>query len=450
MMSRTPERPAATTWVIVACLNQPSATRRCLSALLRHTDGSWDLIVVTRGDDAVTTAYLEGLRDAARVRMTILVAPRCASLRAAWSRGLRSAQGDRVALLRNTVVVTDAWLRQLGALADVSPRVGMVGPMTNVAPGEQGAGPAPYDLGDLPALDAFAARWRADRRGHWRTVDALTTSCVLIKRSVLDGAGEGRSLSAGSLRPRRLAIRARRLGLEPAIALDLYVHDDVRRRTKGEPARPAPTMSFLEPVTAAARGRIRRVSLTMIVRDEEQNLPACLESVTGLFDELVLVDTGSTDRTVEIARSFGAKVFNFPWVGDFAAARNAALSHASGDYAFWLDADDRVEPEERDRLRLLFGCRMPRGIMPSGSTPTTGSSRRNATDFGCCSTVSVRPRPRTWSVAPATPIPLEAGQRSSTMFGCFRFAMTCAGPTASMSRSCPRSARRASPFAGRT
>ena len=92
----------------------------------------------------------------------------------------------------------------------------------------------------------------------------------------------------------------------------------------------------------------------MIVRDEEDNLSHCLESVAGLFDEIVIVDTGSTDRTVEIARSFGARVFDFVWVDDFAAARNAALARATGDYAFWLDADDVVDPPEREKLEALL------------------------------------------------------------------------------------------------
>ncbi|MBV8129996.1 MAG: glycosyltransferase [Planctomycetaceae bacterium] len=85
----------------------------------------------------------------------------------------------------------------------------------------------------------------------------------------------------------------------------------------------------------------------MIVKDKQDNLPHCLESVRGLFDETVVVDTGSTDRTVGIARSFGANVFDFAWIDDFAAARNEALAHATGDYAFWLDADDVVDPPER-------------------------------------------------------------------------------------------------------
>ena len=97
-----------------------------------------------------------------------------------------------------------------------------------------------------------------------------------------------------------------------------------------------------------------RVSLTMIVRDEEKNISNCLESVRGLFDEVVVVDTGSKDRSREIARDFGARVFDFVWVDDFASARNAALARATGEYAFWLDADDVVDPPEREKLQALL------------------------------------------------------------------------------------------------
>ncbi len=132
----------------------------------------------------------------------------------------------------------------------------------------------------------------------------------------------------------------------------------------------------------STRGEERpRITLTMIVRDEEENLPKCLESIRGIFDEIVVVDTGSTDRTVEIAQSFGARVFDFVWVDDFAAARNAALSHATGDYAFWLDADDVVEPFERERLRALLdtlgGSVHPREGEPP-CEPNSGAARTEA------------------------------------------------------------------------
>lgn len=103
----------------------------------------------------------------------------------------------------------------------------------------------------------------------------------------------------------------------------------------------------------ASRGKAK-VSLTMIVRNEEKNLPRCLESVWGFFDEIIVVDTGSTDRTKEIAAGFGARVVDFVWIEDFAAARNVALDYATGDYAFWLDADDVIEPPQTDKLKNLL------------------------------------------------------------------------------------------------
>ena len=82
----------------------------------------------------------------------------------------------------------------------------------------------------------------------------------------------------------------------------------------------------------------------MIVRDEESRLPACLESIRPAVDEIVIVDTGSTDRTVEIARSFGARVEVHPWQGDFSQARNIALELACGTWILYIDADERLRP----------------------------------------------------------------------------------------------------------
>jgi glycosyltransferase involved in cell wall biosynthesis/tetratricopeptide (TPR) repeat protein/predicted O-methyltransferase YrrM len=108
-------------------------------------------------------------------------------------------------------------------------------------------------------------------------------------------------------------------------------------------------------VTVPAVAGQPRVSLTMIVKNEEGHLGACLASVRDLVDEAVVIDTGSTDRTQEIARSFHCVVGEFPWIDHFAAARNAALERATGDYAFWMDADDRLDDANRTKLKALFG-----------------------------------------------------------------------------------------------
>lgn len=87
-----------------------------------------------------------------------------------------------------------------------------------------------------------------------------------------------------------------------------------------------------------------KLSLCMIVRDEELALPHCLESVRGLVDEMVVVDTGSTDRTIAIAESFSARVYQFTWCNDFAAARNDSLQYAQGEWILILDADEILQP----------------------------------------------------------------------------------------------------------
>jgi glycosyltransferase involved in cell wall biosynthesis len=110
----------------------------------------------------------------------------------------------------------------------------------------------------------------------------------------------------------------------------------------------------LGPGCVKLSGARARVSLTVSVRNEEENLAAALGFAAGLFDEIVVVDKRSTDRTLEITREFGDRVFEFVSVAGFAVARNAALARASGDYAFWLDADDVVDPPQRERLQELF------------------------------------------------------------------------------------------------
>jgi hypothetical protein len=93
------------------------------------------------------------------------------------------------------------------------------------------------------------------------------------------------------------------------------------------------------------------LSVCLIARNEEKSLPRALASVRGIADETVVVDTGSTDRTVELAKEMGAAVCHFPWCDDFSAARNAAIDHARGDWIFWLDADEELLPESFDELR---------------------------------------------------------------------------------------------------
>src|SRR5687767_12493572 len=93
------------------------------------------------------------------------------------------------------------------------------------------------------------------------------------------------------------------------------------------------------------------LSVCLIVKNEERYLAQCLQSVRGLWDDLVIVDTGSTDRTVEIAESFGARVFHFTWCDDFSAARNFCLDQITTDWILSLDADETIAGRDHALIR---------------------------------------------------------------------------------------------------
>ena len=100
-------------------------------------------------------------------------------------------------------------------------------------------------------------------------------------------------------------------------------------------------------------GRTPRISLVMMVKNEERFLPECLRRAAPCVDEIVVVDTGSTDRTVEIATSFGARIVPCPWSDDFSAPRNVGLEHATGDWVLVLDADEFLHEDAPARIREL-------------------------------------------------------------------------------------------------
>ncbi|MGE4428577.1 MAG: glycosyltransferase [Solirubrobacteraceae bacterium] len=178
------------------------------------------------------------------------------------------------------------------------------------------AGVALYELGELDAAEAlFDATLRLDPQLPW-----------------IDGNRE-------QLRRRRAAGTARPVSLRGDHARELR---DLTRRAVAVADR-------ARPVTGLT------LSLCMIVKNEEAMLGRCLDAVVGGVDEVVIVDTGSADRTVEIAESFGASVLHHAWNDDFAAARNVSFDAATGDWLLYLDADEVLHPGHAERLRALTG-----------------------------------------------------------------------------------------------
>jgi tetratricopeptide (TPR) repeat protein len=106
------------------------------------------------------------------------------------------------------------------------------------------------------------------------------------------------------------------------------------------------------------------LSLCMIVKNEAAVLPRCLRSVRDIVDDLVVVDTGSTDETASIAAEFGARVFDFAWVDDFSRARNFSLDQARGGWVLVMDADESVAAEDHRRIRTALQRRDVDAVAP--------------------------------------------------------------------------------------
>jgi tetratricopeptide (TPR) repeat protein len=129
-------------------------------------------------------------------------------------------------------------------------------------------------------------------------------------------------------------------GVFRAVLREDALHADARR-----------SLARVEPLAVLHRPRL---TLAMIVKDEEARLPRALESVRDAVDEIVVVDTGSADRTVEIAEAAGARVFHHPWENDFAKHRNQSIDHATGDWILILDADEELTGTDVPLLRELI------------------------------------------------------------------------------------------------
>jgi tetratricopeptide (TPR) repeat protein len=238
----------------------------------------------------------------------------------------------------------------------------------------------------LPPAESPADRREAPYRERRAAIEArlatATTAAsrelpalyLAIAREALDGlAAEPREpvllnlagvgLNELGARDGAAALFEAALRLDPQLPHAARNLESARARRGSRPNLPAAVAAQLRGLEAEAR-RVAaaarpatglRLSLCMIVRDEEEMLPRSLAAVADAVDEIVVVDTGSRDRTVEIARSFGATVVEREWTGSFADARNASIEAASGDWLLFLDADEVLDPADAPLLRELTG-----------------------------------------------------------------------------------------------
>lgn len=382
------------TSIIIATHNQFSLTKACIDSIRLLTDEPYELIFVDNASTDGTVEYLRSL-DA-----TVIENNTNRGFPAAVNQGIEAARGGNILLLNNDTIVTTGWLRRMLDVLHSDERIGLVGPVSNNVSGEQRV-EVGYD--HLSELDGWAWDWGREHGYELLETDRLVGFCLLFKREVVTRIGTfDERFGIGCFEDDDFCRRANAAGFKSVIAGGAFVHHvgsatfrasgvdfvavmrENRQRyeqkwngngqhtamalRRNEP--PPPPLGKPRPkyVIEIEDGQLRlrpndiRLSVCLIVRDNAATIGPCLESIRPWVDEMVVVDTGSTDDTPGICEELGARVFHWAWRNDFAAARNVSFDHARGEWLFWMDSDDTIPNECGRRLRELADSRHPDNV----------------------------------------------------------------------------------------
>ncbi len=358
--------------VVIPLYGGEDEIRLCLRSLESCADLLSEVIVVDDRSPDNAAAIVGGSPFA-----TLHVNPENLGFAGTCNVGLDASSGDIVLFLNSdTVVPRIALLKLIESLME-STSVAAVGPCSNAAAYHQGVNTT---YTSLETLDLFAEDFSKGAVTD-DDVDILVGMCLAVRRSVLQEVGGfDQAFGIGFFEDNDLSYRMRRAGFRLKVARRSFIHhfgsrsmvrhdSSARMRLLANQAifegkwksdLESGFASHLSGMGAApiqfdhsrhpdrmARQLAKdveraQISLCMIVRNEERVLDACLASAKPYFTQIVVVDTGSSDRTLEIARAHDVDLVQIEWPDSFAEARNASLSHAKGNWVFWMDADDTL------------------------------------------------------------------------------------------------------------
>ena len=339
--------------VVILAWNSWDTTKACLDSL-RPTLGLRDQVVVV--DNGSTDGTALGLRMYPWVEVVSNADNR--GFAGGCNDGASRARHEILIFLNNDTVLAHSWIDPLVAALD-DPAFGAAGPRSNFVSGLQLVVGASYR--SVPELRRFARRWAAEHRATTSFTDRLVGFCLAVRRDLFEGLGgfdEGYGI--GGFEDDDLCQRIIKAGKRLVICHDSFVHHEGHKTFDAngldwlaeQESNREKFMSIHHSVESSDRPQL--VSGCLIVKDEQDRLPDCLRSLQGFADEVVVYDTGSTDRTVEIARELGARVVEGYWDDDFSRARNAALEHCRGEWVVWLDADETLQTDDTQALKSML------------------------------------------------------------------------------------------------
>lgn len=329
------------TSIIIVCFDQLEFTQQCIESVQAFTPEEHEVIFVDNGStDGTHEWILEQLQK--NPNYTGIRNERNMGFPIACNQGIRAATGDYIVLLNNDAVVSKEWLRGLIDCAESSPDIGIVGPRSNFVSGPQLVTDVSEGYDTLFKYQLFAENFRKSFRGAYYPYWRIVLFCALIKRNVINKIGVLDELfSPGSFEDDDFCLRACLAGFRNVICSDVFVHHHGSQSMRGINYKELLETNQRKFDAKWAGLADRSISACMIVRNEAQYIKQCLDSISPQVDEVVVVDTGSTDGTVDIARQYGnVKIYHLDWPDDFSVARNFANSKATKAWILSIDADE--------------------------------------------------------------------------------------------------------------
>ncbi len=372
--------PHASVSIVIPLYGGESDIRLCLESLQKSADLIQEVVVVDNAspDSAAEIASQFDFVTLIRNDSNLGFARAC-------NQGFEASSGNTILFLNSdTIVPRNALIHLVDCLCSYD-FVGAVGPHTNCAASQQQVQPT---YTSLNGIEPFSRMWAKLRRPDTET-DLLIGFCFAMRRSVCEQVGVfDDQFEIGMFEDNDLSYRLRRAGFKLLISGKGYVHHSGSKSFARQERHPATIykenqirfhekwkediqLGFASHLPAesphpiifdqakkpellrwstAQRALTANISLCMIVRNEERVIGDCLSSAKPYFSQIVVVDTGSSDRTKEIAGDHGAEVHELVWPESFSEARNESLKHAEGDWVMWIDADDTLPPETGEAI----------------------------------------------------------------------------------------------------
>lgn len=344
--------------IVVCTFDYPSIVELCLDQIRKYADVPYELIVVDNGSDSEQLKYLQSQKD-----IKLISNSENAGIASSYNQGAEIASGKYILFMTCYSLLTENSLKSMLACLKNEDNCAMVGPVSNNVSGHQNI-QLPHQ--EINKLTDFIVQNREHNSGVRRRVFRLLSHCMMAKKKVLEEIGGfDERFGLGTYEDDDLCLRLINHSYALFISLDAFVYyinplilpgadaDSFYKRLRENRQKAFDKWGFdIASYLLNMKAPIT-ISACMIVKNEEEVLARCLDCVKQFADEIIIVDTGSTDRTKEIAQSYTRHVYDFTWIDDFAAARNYAFSHATKEYIFWLDADDVVLPEDIQKLLKL-------------------------------------------------------------------------------------------------